>query len=216
DTRLALDRARLELKQAEEALADRVLVAPFEGVVGIPKVEAGDRVTTGTAIVTIDDRSEILVEIAVPEEFVSRLEIGQKVVAVTPSFPERRFEGLVERIDSRIDPVNRTMMVRAELPNPDDELRPGMSFAVELIVPGKVYSTVAELALQWDKGDSYVWRIAGGKAEKVPVRSIRRFNREILVDGPLKDGDLVVVEGVQRLRPGRAVSFVLPDPAPGS
>lgn len=216
DTRLALDRARLELKQAEEALADRVLVAPFEGVVGIPKVEAGDRVTTGTAIVTIDDRSEILVEIAVPEEFVSRLEIGQKVVAVTPSFPERRFEGLVERIDSRIDPVSRTMMVRAELPNPDDELRPGMSFAVELIVPGKVYSTVAELALQWDKGDSYVWRIAGGKAEKVPVRSIRRFNREILVDGPLKDGDLVVVEGVQRLRPGRAVSFVLPDPAPGS
>lgn len=216
DTRLALERARLELKQAEEALADRVLVAPFEGVVGIPKVEAGDRVATTTAIVTIDDRSEILVEIAVPEEFVSRLEIGQKVIAMTPSFPDRKFEGILERIDSRIDPVSRTIMVRAGFPNPDDELRPGMSFAVELIVPGKSYRTVPELALQWSKGESYVWRIADGKAEKVPVRSVRRFNREILVDGGLRDGDLVVVEGVQRLRPGRAVSFVLPDPAPGS
>ena len=217
DARTVLERTKIELRQAEEALAKRTLRAPFDGVLGIPKVEKGDRVTPTTSIITVDDRSELVVEIEVPEEFLSHIEPGQSVKAETPSFPSRPFSGTVERIDSRVMPTSRTVMVRAALPNPRDLLRPGMSFAVELTVPGEDYATVPELALQWGKGESFVWCVdADNKAKRVVVRSVKRLNRVILVDGDLVEGDLVVVEGVQRLRPGRKVSYSLPDPAPGA
>lgn len=209
-------RAELELEQAQEALEDRKIVAPFDGIVGIAKVELGDRVTPTTEIVTLDDRSEILVEFDVPEEFLARIEVGQAITARTPTFADRAFDGTVEKIDSRLDPVSRTVMVRATLPNREDLLRPGMSFVVELKIPGKTYPTVPELALQWEKGKSYVWRVRDGKVEQVDARSIRRVGSTILIEGDVAEGDIVVVEGVQRLRPGRPVAFSMPDPPPSS
>jgi len=214
DAKTALQRTRLALKQAEEALADRTIRAPLSGIVGIPKVEVGDRVTPTTAIVTLDDRSELLVEIAVPEEYLARVQHGQKVIARTPTFPDRDFDGVVERIDSRINPLSRTVMVRAKLPNGHDLLRPGMSFAVKLVIPGKSYPTVPELALQWAKGESFVWTVKDDTTKRVPVRPVKRQSSIILVDGDLHEGDLVVIEGVQRLRPGRAVRYAMPQAQP--
>lgn len=210
DAATLVAQARLELLQAQNAVADRSLTAPFDGVVGIPKVELGDRVTMDTAVITIDDRSSLFVEIQVAEQHMSRLEMDQTVTTRTPSFAGRQFEGSISQIDSRVDPTTRTVMVRAALDNTDDLLRPGMSFAVELSLAGKTYPAVPELALQWRKGESYVWVVADGKAERVVVRTVKRLNSKILVDGPISEGDLVVVEGVQRLRPGRAVSYTPP------
>ncbi|MGI9385209.1 MAG: efflux RND transporter periplasmic adaptor subunit [Methyloligellaceae bacterium] len=212
DARTVMQRARLELEQAQDALSRRTMRAPFDGFVGIPKAETGDRVTTASTIITMDDRSELVVEIDVPEQYLSRLKMAQKITARTPSFGERRFQGTVDKIDSRIDPTSRAVTIRAHLPNHDDELRPGMSFAVELSIPGQPFPTVHELALQWRNGESYVWRVNDGTVEKVTVRTVRRRNSVILVDGDVKQGDLVVFEGVQRLRPGRPVSYVEPKP----
>lgn len=216
DAKTVLERAKIELRQAREALSKRTLRAPFDGVLGIPKVERGDRITSQTPVVTVDDRSELLVEIEVPEENLAHIAPGQTVTAKTPSFPNREFKGKLDRIDSRVMPASRTVMVRAVLPNEKDLLRPGMSFAVELTIPGKDYPTVPELALQWSKGKSYVWRVDGDTVTRVEVRSIKRLNRIILVEGDLKEGDLVVVEGVQRLRPGRKVTYTLPESKAGA
>jgi len=210
DAATQVAQARFELLRTEDALADRTLTAPFDGVVGIPKVGLGDRVTMDTPVITIDDRTALFVEIQVAEQYVSRLRQGQSVPARTPSFADREFEGTVAQIDSRVDPTTRAVMVRAMLDNKADLLRPGMSFAVTLSLPGKTYPTVSELALQWRKGESFVWVIADGKAERVVVRSVKRLNSKILVDGNLSEGDLVVVEGVHRLRPGSAVSYTPP------
>jgi RND family efflux transporter MFP subunit len=215
DTRNVVDRAEFELQQAEEALANREIRAPFDGVVGIPKVELGDRISPSTEVVTLDDRSRLIVEFEVAEQFLSRLKTGLNVTARTPGFRDRVFEGVIEHIDSRLDPTSRTVTVRANVTNQDDLLRPGMSFVVDLKIPGKAYPTVHELALQWRKGVSYVWRIRDGKAEKVPVESVKRLHSTILVDGDIAKGDLVVVEGIHRLRKGRRVQFSMPEPAPG-
>ncbi len=211
-----VDRAELELQQAEEALADREMKAPFDGVVGISKVELGDRISPSTSVVTLDDRSQLIVEFEVAEQFLSQLAVGQKVAAQTPSFRGREFQGVIEDIDSRIDPTSRTVIVRANFPNKDDLLRPGLSFVVDLTIPGKIFPTVHELALQWRKGMSYVWRVRDDKAEKVVVRSVKRLNSTILIEGDISKGDLVVIEGVQRLRPGRPVQFSMPKTAPSS
>ena len=87
-----------------------------------------------------------------------------------------------------------------------------MSFAVELIIPGKSYPAVPELALQWAKGESFVWTVKDGRARRVNVRTVKRQNSIILVEGELRDGDPLVVEGVQRLRQGRAVRHAQPEP----
>lgn len=216
DARNIVDRAKLEMEQAAEALANREIRAPFTGVVGIPKVESGDRVTPSTDMMTLDDRSKLTVEFEIAEQFMSRLDPGQTVIAKTPSFPTESFSGIIEHIDTRIDPTSRTVTVRAKIPNQQDKLRPGMSFVVDLKIPGPVFPTVHELALQWRKGVSYVWRVSDSKAERVEVRSVKRLNSTILVDGDIAAGDLVVIEGVHRLRDGRPVEFATPDPVPSS
>lgn len=207
DAEVILERARLELEQAREALADRTLRAPFDGIVGIPKVEVGDRVSRTTEIISIDDRSTLLVEMEVAERFIARISIGMSLSARTPSLPDRRIKGRIVKIDSRVDPVSRTVLVRAAFDNPDDSLRPGMSMFVHLPLTGPEYPSVPELSLQWSNGQSYVWRIKDGVSERVPVTLKRRLNDKVLVEGDITPGDVVVVEGVQRLRNGRSVEI---------
>jgi len=206
DAWIVLERAKLELRQAQVALADRSLRAPFPGIVGIPNVEIGDRVTTSTEIATLDDRTTLIVEFEVAEQYLSRLSYDAPVVARTAAFANRPIDGRVDRIDSRVDPVSRTVLVRAAFDNKADELRPGMSFFVSLTLSGPMLAAVPELALQWENGSSYVWRVTNGVVERIDVKTRRRLNNLVLIEGDLQPGDDVVIEGVQRLRPGIAVS----------
>lgn len=86
-----------------------------------------------------------------------------------------------------------------------------MSFAVEIKLEGKSYPLIPELALIWSKGKSHVWLVDGGKAQLVEVKIVKRLNSTILVEGEIKAGNQVVIEGVQRLKPGSDVTYAEPD-----
>ncbi|WP_397543424.1 efflux RND transporter periplasmic adaptor subunit [Roseovarius salis] len=206
--------ARIELEKARAELDDRTLRAPFDGVAGLASVETGDRIAADEAISSFDDRSRILVEFDLPEALLGRVAPGLAVTARTPAVEGRAFEGAVTAIDSRVDAASRTARVRAAIDNTTDELRPGASFALQLDLPGKTYPAVPELALQFSRGALHVWRVADGAAEQVEVRLVRRRAGLVIVDGPLDADDRVIVEGTQRLRPGRAVE-VLNTPGTG-
>lgn len=205
--------ARIERDRAEAALEDRTLRAPFPGIAGLPQVEIGDRIDTSTEIASFDDRSEILVGFDLPEAYLGRLDTGAEVSATTPAYPTARFAGTVDAVDSRVDPVSRTARVRVALPNAGDTLRPGASFAVTVRLPGETWPLVPELALQFAREGPYVWTVREGESRRVDVDLVRRRAGRVLVDGPLAAGDPVVVEGVQRLREGRAVDVVGSDDA---
>ncbi|TFY99742.1 efflux RND transporter periplasmic adaptor subunit [Ramlibacter rhizophilus] len=207
----ALRLARIEEQQAREAVADRTLRAPFSGVVGLTDVEPGDRVAIDTPITTLDDRSTVLVGFEVPEAHAARLGQGQPLSVEHPAWPGRRFEGRITQIDSRVDERTRNLRLRAAVANPQDLLRPGMSLQVRLALPGQPRPAVPELALQYGREGAHVWTVREGRAEQVPVRSLGREQGRVLVDGPLQPGQPVIVEGVQRLRPGRAVQVVEPE-----
>lgn len=198
--------AALERERAQQALDELVLRAPFDGVSGIPSVEPGDWVDSDVDIASYDDRTSLLVEFDVPEAVLSRVRDGLAVAATTPAVPGRTFEGRVVAIDSRVEVASRTARVRVEIPNGDDVLRPGTSFSIRLDLPGQTYPSVPELALQFSRDELHLWRVTDGEAERVPVRLVQRRAGQVLVDGPLEPGDAVVVEGTQRLRPGRPVS----------
>lgn len=206
--RTALSAARIELAQAELALRKRTLVAPFDGIIGIPQVDPGERVTESSPVATLDDRSTVLIDFDVPETFAYGVREGAALEVTAWSLPGKTFKGKVAAVASQIDRETLTLRVRARVPNPDRVLRTGMSFIVRLPLVGDRFPSVPSLAVQWDRRGAHVWRVVDGRAERVAVDVLKRAEGWVLVDAPLGAADRVVVEGVQRLRPGMAVEVV--------
>ncbi|NRP86056.1 Multidrug resistance protein MdtA [Ensifer adhaerens] len=207
DAEIVEQGAKLALQSAELALKRRDIVAPIDGIVGIVPVVVGDNVTTTTSIVTLDDRSEILVDYWVPERFANTVKVNQPAEATSVALPGRVFTGVVEAVDNRIDGASRTLRVRARIDNAADELRAGMSFNVGMRFSGETYPSVDPLAVQWDGEGAHVWRVADGKSSKVRVSIVQRNPDAVLVKGDLRDGDLIVIEGLQRVTEGGDVRF---------
>ncbi|WP_312797236.1 efflux RND transporter periplasmic adaptor subunit [Tianweitania sp.] len=207
EAKLAVDNARLEQQQAELNLERRSITAPIGGMVGIVPVEIGDYVTSQTEIVTLDDRSEILVDFWVPERFAGAVKVGAPVKASLVARPDRIFDGVVSALDSRLDTASRTMRVQAKLANPDDLLRAGMSFEVAMTFPGDTFPAVNPLAIQWSTDGAYVWQIRDNKAERTPVRIIQRNTDAVLVEADIADGRPIITEGLQALRDGASVQI---------
>lgn len=202
--------AEIELERARADLDDRVLRAPFDGIAGLSPVEVGDRIAVDDPVATFDDRSVILVEFDLPEALLGRVSLGLPLQASTPSAEGRNFDGQIAVIDSRIDAATRTARVRASIDNAGDLLRPGASFSLRLDLPGQTFPAVPELALQFADGTLHVWRVVDATAELVPVRLVRRRGGNVIVDGPLSEGDRIVLEGTQRLRHGAGVVVLNP------
>ncbi len=205
DAQLAEETARLELSTAELNLRRREILAPIDGVAGIVPVNVGDNVTTQTAIVTVDDRSSVLVDFWAPERFATAIAPGHAVEATSIARPGQVFSGVVDAIDNRVDPASRTLRIRARIDNPDDVLRAGMAFSVTMRFEGDTFPAVDPLAVQWDAEGSYVWQVVDGKSVKNRVRIIQRNPDTVLVDANLAAGDAVVIEGLQRVREGADV-----------
>ena len=207
EAELAVGNARLQLREAELALDRRSIVAPIAGIVGILPVSVGNYVTAQTEIATIDDRSEILVDFWVPERFATAIEIGAPLTATPVARRDETFKGVVSSIDNRVDPESRTLRVQGRIDNPDDALRAGMSFQVEMRFPGDTYPAVDPLAVQWSAEGAYIWSVTGGRAARVPVRIIQRNTDSVLVEAEIAEGQQVVTEGVHAVREGGEVQI---------
>ena len=149
----------------------------------------------------------MLIDIWVPERFAPQIRVGQPLTAESTAFPGTIHDGQINAVDNMLDEASRTLHVRAEVPNTDDQLRAGMSFSVTLLFPGDRYPSVNPLAVQWGADGAYIWRIEGDKAQKVMVRIVQRNADSVLIDAPIKPGDLIVTEGVQTVRDGAPVQI---------
>lgn len=214
--RADVEGAQVTLDQAQLALEARQIIAPFDGSVGIPNIDPGDRVDPSTLITGVDARDILYIDFEVPEALAGALRNAQKeqqrITAITPSYPNKTFEGQITAQESRVNAARRTLMARANIINSEDLLRPGMSFITRWHIVGESYATVPEIALQWGREGSYVWIIRDGIAEKVMARVVARKAGRVLLDGELKQGDVIVIEGLQRLRPGTQVEILQSEP----
>lgn len=203
----AVETARLAVAEADVNLERRLIRSPIDGVAGIVNITQGDYVTSATQIVTVDDRSRILVDFWAPERFAGLVEEGQEISAQPISRPGKSYAGKIAAIDNRIDPASRTIHLRAEIANDGDELRAGQSFEVTLALGGDRWPSVNPLSVQWDSQGSFVWRVKDHKVERVAAAVIERNPDRVLVDAKLAKGDMVVTEGLQRLRNGAEVQI---------
>lgn len=190
--------ARVEGARAR--LSDTAIRAGFSGRTGFRRVSVGTVVNAGTVITTLDDSSLIKLDFTVPDTFLFALRQGLPVKASTAGLRGRTFEGKITNLDSRVDPVTRSMFVRAEIPNRDGALKPGMFMTVLLqgdVLPALV---VPEAAIVPEQGRTFVFVIEQGVAHRKEVTTGRRKPGEVEVTQGLKEGERVVVEGTQNLR----------------
>lgn len=212
--RTALEAARARVAVQRATVADRVIRAPFDGVLGLRLVSAGTLVTPATPITTLDDVSLIKLDFTFPESALSQLAAGQRINARSDAWPDQMFAGTVTTIDSRIDPVTRAVMVRAEIPNPDGKLRPGMLLEVGVERASRDTLAIPELALQQSGANASVFRVeAGNKVKQVPVKIGARRRGEVEILSGLKAGDRIVVDGTVKLRDGSTIQDVTPQQA---
>jgi membrane fusion protein (multidrug efflux system) len=211
-----LDTLEAQMRQAESrvraasARAEELRVAaPFSGRVGLRQVSVGALVQPGTAVTTLDDVSRVRIEFAIPEVFVAQLRAGSPVVARAAAFGERRFRGTVTVVDTRIDTATRTVRVISEFDNSDDALKPGLFMTVELELQRRDGALlVAEEALDPVGDRNFVFVIRDGRARRVEVRLGQRLPGEVEVTSGVRDGEQVVVRGIQRLRNDAPVRVV--------
>ncbi|HET7132354.1 MAG TPA: efflux RND transporter periplasmic adaptor subunit [Gammaproteobacteria bacterium] len=203
ESQLKADQARVNAARA--SLTDTVIRAPFKGRTGFRQVSVGSYVSAGTPITTLDDTSVIKLDFTVPETYLFVLRRGLPVKAATTGLPDRTFAGEVTNIESRVDPVTRSITVRAELPNPEGLLRQGMFMTVSL--QGQVEPTllVPEEAIVPERGRAYVFVVRNNVVERHEVKTGKRRPGDVeIVDG-LAEHDRVVVEGTQNVRDGTPV-----------
>ena len=207
DTQLALrDAARARVAQMRADIGDRVIRAPFGGVLGIRQVSPGALVQPGTAIATLDDTARVYVDFPVPEAILATLAVGQKVSGTSTAYPGRTFEGRVSTIDARIDEATRAVTVRGDFANADRALRPGMLVQVTLSRPERQALLVPEIAVVQVGTDSFVYRVKpDSTVERADVKVGSRRDGMAEIAQGLKVGERIVVDGTGKLRVGARI-----------
>lgn len=207
---------RARLSAAKARLDDTVIRASFDGRTGFRNVSVGSLVNPGTVITTLDDTSIINLDFTVSETYLYVLEKGLSVTAVTAGLPDRQFKGEVTTLGSRVDPVTRSITVRAEIPNKDGVLRPGMFMTVMLRGDVAPALLVPEAAVVPEQGSTFVFVVHNGLVERREVRIGRRRPGLVEIVEGLAEDERVVVEGTQNIRDGSSVLEQLRAPLPAA
>uniref|UniRef100_UPI003783DA66 efflux RND transporter periplasmic adaptor subunit n=1 Tax=Prosthecobacter sp. TaxID=1965333 RepID=UPI003783DA66 len=199
------DIAKQKIFEAEAKLADRRITAPFDGWLGLRRISVGALVTPGTVIASLDKIDVVKIDFSVPETYLGTVKPGTLIAARTDSDRERRYEGKVSHLDSRIDPVTRSIPTRAEVPNPDLALKPGMLVMVRLVVEPKMSLSIPERALVPIGAKAYVFAIQDNKAKRTEVKTGRRKPGFVEIISGLSEGQLIVADGIVGLQDGAAL-----------
>lgn len=205
-----LETAQANLSAAEARRGDRVIRAPFTGVLGLTSVTAGTLINPGAVITTLDDTSVIRVDFPVPERYIGVLRAGAPIVATADSLPQESFSGRIALVDTRVNEQTRAVTVRAEIPNPGGRIRPGMLMRVAVSHGERQGPAVPEAAVQYEGDGAFVYRIARGErglsAQRVEVGTGAVEGGFVEILSGLNPGDRIVGSGLNRIQPGAPVS----------
>lgn len=206
------DTARARYRAIESRLQDRLILAPFSGVVGLRNISVGALIEPGDLITTLDDDSVMKLDFSVPAIHLATLKTGLAIEARAPSFAGRIFTGEVSGINSRIDATTRSVVARALLPNPERLLVPGLLMSVKLLKNPREAVIIPEEALIPSGQANHVLVVDRSAGPQVAKRrevkiGARRPGEVEIVDG-LVAGEMVIVHGTMRVRPGQEVKII--------
>ena len=219
----AYDQANAGIAKMEATISQKLVRAPFDGELGVRKVEVGQFLTAGTQIVSLTDLSALYANFTTTEKDSGTLKVDQIVRVAVDAYPGRRFEGKISTIEPQINTDTRSIRIQATIANPDRILKPGMFATTTVVLPDKpAVVTVPETSVDYTLYGDSVYLITekqdgDGKTNLTAVRTFVRTGDRIdgraVITSGLKPGDRVVAVGQLKLQSGAAVA-ISTDPAP--
>ncbi|TCC89572.1 efflux RND transporter periplasmic adaptor subunit [Pedobacter hiemivivus] len=212
DTSLAdLQSLKAQTQLIRAQLAKTAIYAPFSGKIGLRSISVGGYITPTTLIATLSSVNPLKVSFSVPEKYNGQIKLNSEISFTTDGF-NKTFTGKVFAIEPGINTQTRTLQIKALVPNPNDELRPGSFAKIKLAL-----STVKDALLIPNqaiipvlKGKT-VFITKDGKAEQVAVEAGTRTADHIVITSGLNVGDTVLTTGAMALKPGAPVKVTVID-----
>lgn len=206
-TRVKTTQAQLDAVKAR--LNEMTIRAPFAGVLGLRQVSEGAYLTAGTVLTTLDDLNLIRLEFSVAEYYLAQLKAGMAVNASSVAYPGQVFKGEIKAIDTRLDPITRSVKVHALVPNGQLELRPGMLLNVSVILDEVQALQISEKAIVPLQNKHYVFVVnKDNNAIQTEVQLGQRMSGLVEIISGLNAGDEVVIEGTTKIRSGSLITKV--------
>ncbi|WP_333797276.1 efflux RND transporter periplasmic adaptor subunit [Rheinheimera sp.] len=197
--------AQLDAVQAR--LNEMVIRAPFDGLIGLRQVSEGAFISAGTVLTTLDDISTIRVEFNVAERYMASLTPGLALRITNVAYGNEVFAGEIKALDPRLDPVTRSIKVHGVVANQSLKLRPGMLLNVQVELAKSQVLQIPEKAIVPLQNKHYVFVVdAENKVTQREVELGERIPGSVEVLSGLAEGDEIVTEGTQKLRPGVTIS----------
>ncbi|MGX9393723.1 efflux RND transporter periplasmic adaptor subunit [Nitrobacteraceae bacterium UC4446_H13] len=219
----AYDQANAGIAKTEAIISQKLVRAPFDGVLGVRHVEVGQFLTAGTQIISLTDLSTLFANFTVTEKDSGKLAVGQVVRVEVDAYPGKTFDGKITTIEPQIATDTRNIRVQATIRNQEGILKPGMFATTTVVLPEKpAVVTVPETAVEYTLYGDSVYLIKEKKAddgktsltaERTFVRTGDRINGRAVITQGVKSGDKVVAVGQLKLQSGAAVE-ISKDPLP--
>jgi membrane fusion protein (multidrug efflux system) len=207
------DQAAAIVDRIRATIAQKSIRAPFDGRLGIRKIDLGQYLSAGTAIVTLQALDPIFVDFTLPENVLSRVKTGQLLRLTFDGLPGKTFDGRIESIDAQVDRATRNVLVRGRLSNPGGVLIPGMFVNVDALIDAPVGRvTVPRTAIGYSLYGDSVFVVEKDKsgaliAVRRAVKTGSTRGNEVAVVSGLKAGERVVVAGQIKLRNGARIAI---------
>lgn len=204
--------AKADVTAAQAREGDRTIRAPFAGVVGLTDVAPGALINPGAPIVTLDDISTVRVDFQIPDRYLASIREGQSITARIDALPDATIQGRIQTLDTRVNEQTRAITARAEFPNANHRLRPGMMLRVSVAQGQRqvVAAPEAAVSVQGDSAYVYVITKKGEQTvseQRVVLTGVRQNGLVEIRDG-LKAGEQIVADGLNKIQPGQPLEIL--------
>ncbi len=197
------------LAVARRDMEDSLVRAPFDGYISRRYISTGSYVKKGERLVKLLDIDPVKATCEIPEVYLARIREGDTVTLTADALPGRRFSGRVYMISPEVDPVDRTFVVKARIDNAEGLLKPGLSVHLEIVTgTRRDVFVVPEKGVLSEDGRYWVFVVSEQTARKRQVAVGERVDGGVVVTDGIREGEMVVVDGIYNLRDGQKVRVV--------
>jgi multidrug efflux system membrane fusion protein len=215
--RSIMDQAKAQMQKTQAIINEKLITAPFDGVLGIRQINLGQYIGPGTNIVSLTNLDILHVDFRLPEQAASKLTLNQDVDLAVDAVPGKRFKAKITAVEPRVNETSRMLSIQATIANTGETLRPGMFAEVLVVLPPKdnvVIVPVTALDATLYGASVLVLEPEGNPSEKIfrlkreTVTPGFYFGNQVEIAGGLKGGETVVASGQTKLQTGALVTPV--------
>ena len=178
------------------------IIAPFSGVLGVRGITEDVLGSENSIIVTLDDSSEIYVDLKIPENFATVIKKDLSVIAKFSGIKDKIYKGKIDGVASRINAERRSILTRVKIDNPDYELIPGSLLEITLSTNKRDSLSIPDTSIILEGNKVYVYKVSKENiANRSEIQIGLRNDGKVEVTSGLNAGDIIVAEGLKKVRP---------------